>query len=57
MEYVDSHSNWADGISRQFDKDELVIKHRVETRRIVDPFHWFCETPTQMWEESKRLGA
>ena len=57
LEYVDSKSNWADGISREFDKDLLVIEHRVETRRIVDPFHWMCESPTQMWEQSKRLGA
>ena len=57
LEYVDSKSNWADGISREYDQDPFVQQYGVQTRRLRKPFHWLQENPHGMWEHSKVLGV
>ena len=57
LEYVDSKSNWADGISREYDKDVFVKKYKVKTRRLTRPFHWLRDNPQDMWDDSRVLGC
>ena len=39
IEYIDSYSNWADGISRNFGDDEFVKKEGILIYEVVDPLH------------------
>jgi hypothetical protein len=56
FEFVDSASNWADGISRHFEADEFVRSRGIPVERIAKPFSWLRATVGEMWQQSLSLS-
>ena len=49
IEWIDSDSNWADGISREYGKDEWLLRHHfVASERKLDAAWWFSDLPELM---------
>ena len=49
FEFVDSKSNWADGISRELDKDPFAIKHGYEIGEVSIPRDLWKVTAKELW--------
>ena len=56
LEFVDSGSNWADGISRDYDQDTFSREHGFSTRRVYLDMSWATKQYDDLWTDCKRLG-
>ena len=56
FEWVDSGSNWADGISRLFEKDPFASAHGFYTSEMSFEQALWSVTFEQFWTSSQRLG-
>ena len=55
IEWVDSDSNWSDGISREFDADEWIKKHNFPAVPVeLDMEWWLCDY-TDVWRAARAL--
>ena len=61
VEWVDSDSNWADGISRDFADDAFAIAHGFSTCRLGPDMSWWDAPLDQVWhsaaERTKKTGV
>ncbi len=55
IEYVDSESNWSDGISRLFAADAFAAAHGFSTALMQPDISWLRATPHQLWTRSRLL--
>ena len=54
LEWVDSKSNWADGISREFANDEFVQKHGFQVREVTADVRWWHANLENLWQRARR---
>ena len=51
LEFVNSDSNWSDGISREFGDDVFAREHGFSTAAFGFDASWLRKTPKEMWRE------
>ena len=51
FEYVDSFSNFSDGISRQLDKDRWAAEHGISTKVMLPQNRWWTSDLQELWTE------
>ena len=56
LEWVDSESNWSDGLSRDLGKDTFVKEHRFETEEVFPDVSWWNRPLVEVWGRISRLG-
>ena len=54
LEWVDSKSNWADGISREFANDEFVLRHKFQVREVTADVRWWHANLENLWQRARR---
>ena len=57
VEWVDSESNWFDGLSRDLADDSFVVEHGFDTHthQIFPELGWWNKPLTEVWEVITRL--
>ena len=55
LEWVDSDSNWVDGVSRDFDQDQLAKKLGFSLQFMVCDMEWWGEDWGSLWRTTERL--
>ena len=53
VEYIDSKSNWADGISRTFQADEFAARHSFSIRELGFDPSWLSLSYKETWVRSR----
>ncbi len=57
VEYVDSESNWSDGISRLFGADDFAARHGFTTSAMHIEPEWLRLSASELWEKSRRFES
>ena len=57
VEYVDSHSNWSDGISRLFAADPFVAAHGFQIAQMKFEVAWLLSAYPELWRDSRRFDS
>ena len=57
VEYVDSKSNWSDGISRLFGADDFAARHGFTTSVMHVETEWLRLSVSELWERSRRFES
>ena len=55
-EWVDSESNWSDGLSRDLADDLFVKEHHFETEEVFPEVAWWNLPLAEVWSRISRLG-
>ena len=53
--WVDSESNWSDGLSRDLADDAFVVEHGFGTHETIPELAWWNHPLTEVWERISRL--
>ena len=56
LEWVDSESNWSDGLSRDLADDLFVKEHHFETEEVFPEVAWWNLPLAEVWNRISRLG-
>jgi hypothetical protein len=56
LEWVDSESNWSDGLSRDLANDAFVVEHGFETRETFPELAWWNQPLAEVWKRISRLN-
>ena len=51
FEYVDSFSNFSDGISRELENDKLAAEHGISTKAMMPQSRWWTSNLAELWTE------
>ena len=54
LEWVDSESNWSDGLSRDLAEDPFVSEHGFRTLEIFPELAWWNQPLSEVWKEIAR---
>ncbi len=57
VEYVDSHGNWSDGISRLFAADPFVAAHGFQIAQMKFEVAWLLSAYPELWRDSRRFDS
>ena len=55
IEWVDSESNWSDGLSRALAADAFVAEHGFQTEEVWPDMSWWSEPLPVVWNHLTRL--
>ena len=55
IEWVDSQSNWSDGLSRALAADAFVAEHGFQTEEVWPDMSWWSEPLPMVWNHLTRL--
>ena len=55
FEFVDSKSNWADGISRELEHDPFALRHGYHISELSIPLHLWLHTYEELWKIIREL--
>ena len=50
VEWVDSHANWSDGLSRALAGDQFVVDHNFVTEEVMPDMAWWSEPLNEVWD-------
>ena len=53
FEWIDSDSNWADGVSRVFEADTLAEKHKFRLQPMQSPIQQGSRPWAELWEAAR----
>ena len=56
FEWVDSGSNWADGVSRLMELDPFAAEHGFAFREMKQPASWWSADLAEVWGEASRVA-
>ena len=57
FEWVDSNSNWSDGISRDFGSDEVSKRLGFKTGPMKKTMQWWSEEWKEVWRRAEQVAA
>ena len=55
-EWVDSESNWANGVSRQLAMDPFAQRHGFTLQEMGQPSVWWAAELPEVWEMASRVA-
>ena len=56
FEWVDSGSNWSDGVSRLLERDPFAADHGFKLQKMRQPDSWWAADLAEVWDESSRVA-